>query len=398
MSPGAVGQIFLVYLRLGLTSFGGPMVHFVMFRREFVERRSWVSEREFAQLLTMSQFLPGPGSSKLGFAIGLLRGGWPGALAAFVAFTLPSALLLFAFAALLPALSGATGQALLHGLKLVALAVVAFGLSGMIRSLCPDTVRRALAALAAVVVLLLGQGWAQLLAMAVGAAGGARWCRGVHPDFSGTLSVRYGSRAGAWLLAGFLVLLVGLPWAAHASARDAVRYAAAFFHTGAMAFGGGHVALPLLEQAVVEPGWVSTADFMAGYGAAQAVPGPMFALSAYLGARLPGPDGGWLGAVLAMAGTFVPGFLLTAGLLPYWSRMAAHPGAARAIAGVSAAVVGLIAAALYDPVWTSAVRGPADVAVAALAILAMAKWRAPALAVVAWCVLASLAMHWAGIK
>lgn len=394
MSPGSVAQIFLVYLRLGLTSFGGPMTHVVHFRREFVQRRAWVSEPEFAHLLTLSQFLPGPGSSKLGFAIGLLRGGWAGALAAFVAFTLPSALMLFAFAALLPELSGGTGQALLHGLKLVALAVVSYGVYGMFRSLCPDAVRRVLAIAATMVVLILGQGWAQMLAVAVGAAGGARWCRNVQPDFSGNLAVRYGTRTGAGLLTVFIALLVGLAWAAHESTRDAVHYAAAFFHTGAMAFGGGHVVLPLLQEAVVEPGWVSSTDFMAGYGAAQAVPGPMFALSAYLGARLPGPDGGWLGAFLALVCTFIPGFLLTAGLLPYWSRMAAHPGAARAIAGVSAAVVGLLAAALYDPVWVSAVRGPADVAIAALAVFALARWNAPALAVVAWCVVASLARDW----
>jgi chromate transporter len=392
MAGRVVAEVFAVFLRLGLTSFGGPIAHFVLFRREFVERRAWVSERQFGQLLTLSQFLPGPGSSKLGFAIGLLRAGWPGAVAAFVAFTLPSALLLFAFAGLLPLLSGGSGQAVLHGLKLVALAVVAYGLVGMVRSLCPDAVRRILAVLAAVIVLFIGQSWAQLLAVVLGGTGGAIWCRNVHPDFSGELAVRYSTRTGWCLLLVFFVLLIGLPWAAQTSRYDSVRYAEAFFHTGAMAFGGGHVVLPLLQDSVVKTGWISSADFLAGYGAAQAVPGPMFALSAYLGARLPGREGGWLGASVALVATFLPGFLLIAGVLPFWRALAGHPGAARAIAGVSAAVVGLLAAALYDPVWVSAVRGPADIAIAGVALLALARWQVSVLLIVLLCVASSVAL------
>jgi chromate transporter len=392
MGGGRAREVFAVFLRLGLTCFGGPMVHFVMFRQEFVERRAWVSERQFGHLLTLSQFLPGPGSSKLGFAIGLLRGGWTGALAAFFAFTLPSALLLFAFAALLPRLAGGTGQAIVHGLKLVALAVVTQGLVGMWRTLCPDLPRRALAVLAAALVLRIGANWAQLLAVGLGAAIGSFACRNVHPDFSGQLEVRHGARAGALLLTIFALLLVGLPLAARFGQRDALRYAQAFFETGAMAFGGGHVVLPLLQAAVVEPGWIPQADFLAGYGAAQAVPGPMFALSAYLGARLPGPDGGVLGAGIALVATFLPGFLLIAGVLPFWRDLAGHPRAARAIAGVSATVVGLLAAALYDPVWVSAVHAPADVAIAALALGVMTRWRVSVLWIVALCVLASVAL------
>ncbi len=375
---------------MGLVAFGGPIAHFVAFRREFVERRGWVSERQFGQLLTLSQFLPGPGSSKLGFAIGLLRGGWLGALAAFLAFTLPSALLLFAFAALMPYFAGPTGQAVLHGLKLVALSVVSYGLVGMVRSLCPDTPRRLLAVAAALAVLFDKQGTAQIWAVVLGAVGGALLCRDVHPDFSGELRVRYGQRAGIAFLAVFLVLLVGLPWAAHLTGRDGLHYAEAFFRTGALAFGGGHVVLPLLQDTVVAPGWISRADFMAGYGAAQAVPGPMFALSAYLGARLPGPDGGWIGACIALAATFLPGFLLIIGMLPFWNRFAAHPHAARAIAGVSASVVGLLGAALYDPVWLTAVQAPSDVLIAAAAVFALLRWNVSALAVVGYCVAASV--------
>jgi chromate transporter len=388
---GGAAEVFAAFLRLGLTSFGGPIAHFVLFRREFVERRAWLSERQFSQLLTVSQFLPGPGSSKLGFSIGLLRAGWAGAAAAFVAFTLPSALLLFAFAALLPRLGGTTGQGLLHGLKLVALAVVAQGLVGMLRALCPDAVRRLLAALAAGIVLWQAQSAAaQLLAVALGALGGFALCRNVRAELTDALALPYGRRTGWGLLLAFAALLVGLPWAAQHGARDAVRYADAFYETGALAFGGGHVVLPLLQEAVVAPGWISRADFLAGYGAAQAVPGPMFALSAYLGARLPGPDGGWLGALVALAATFLPGFLLIAGVLPLWRALCGHPGAARAIAGVSAAVVGLLAAALYDPVWVSAVRGPADVAIAGAAWLALWRWQVSPLLVVAWCTAWSL--------
>ncbi len=382
-------EIFRVFLRLGLTSFGGPIAHFVLFRREFVERRAWLDDRQYGQLLTLAQALPGPGSSKLGFAIGLLRGGWPGALAAFAGFTLPSALLLFGFAAVLPRLSGPLGQAALHGLKLVALSVVAFGLVGMIRTLCPDAPRRIIAVAAAVLVLAASAAWVQLLVIVLGAAAGTVACRTVRPAPSTAFALRYGKRAAAALLAIFLLLLASLPYAAVQPAGP-LRYAAAFFRTGALAFGGGHVVLPLFQDAVVAPGWIPSADFLAGYGAAQAVPGPMFALSAYLGARLPDPGGGIEGAAIALVATFLPGFLLVGGVLPFWERFAAHPVAARAIAGTSAAVVGLLAAALYDPVWISAVHAPLDVLIAAVGWLLLARWNASALLVVAWCVGASL--------
>jgi len=384
-------EIFLVFLRLGLTCFGGPVAHFVIFRREFVQRRNWLDDRQFGQLLTLAQALPGPGSSQLGFVIGLLRGGWPGALAAFAGFTLPSALLLLGFAAALPLLSGPASHAALHGLKIVALSVVAFGLVGMIRSLCPDTTRRAIAATGIVLALSIGHAWVQLLVVALGATAGAVLCRSVRPGPSGAFTLRYGRRTAGMLLLVFLLLLIGLP-AGAALSDGPIRYADAFFRTGALAFGGGHVVLPLLQDAVVKPGWITAADFLAGYGAAQAVPGPMFALSAYLGARLPGTGGGIAGASIALVATFLPGFLLIAGALPFWRDLAAHPVAARAIAGTSAAVVGLLAAALYDPLWVSTVHAPADVVIAAAGCLVLARWRASALAVVLLCVAASLAI------
>jgi chromate transporter len=320
----------------------------------------------------------------------LLRAGWGGAFAAFAAFTLPSALLLFAFAALLPQFAGSVGQGALHGLKLVALAVVAQAVVGMAKQLTPDAPRASIAACAAVVVLLSGQAWMQLVVVAAGAVAGVVLCRGVTPVAGGGLALRYGPKLAWALLALFLVLLVGLPLAAHGG-DGLVAVAEAFYRAGALVFGGGHVVLPLLQETVVAPGWVSPDDFLAGYGAAQAVPGPMFTLAAYLGARLPGGEGGALGAAIALGAIFLPGFLLVAGVLPLWRAVAGRPTAARAIAGVNAAVVGLLGAALYVPVWTSAVRGPADVAIALVGFTLLAAWRASALLVVVWCVLAAVA-------
>jgi chromate transporter len=384
-------EVFAAFLRLGLGSFGGPIAHLAYFRREFVERRRWLDDAQFAQLLALCQFLPGPASSQLGFSLGLLRAGWPGAFAAFVAFTAPSALLLFGFAALLPQVAqAATGVAAIHGLKLVALAVVAHGALGMARQLCPDLERQTIAIVSAALILVAGTAWAQLAVVALGAAAGIAVCRSVKAVPGGGLDFRYGTRLGWTLLAVFALLLVGLPLAARGgSALLAV--AEAFYRAGALVFGGGHVVLPLLEEAIVKRGWISTDEFLAGYGAAQAVPGPMFTLAAYLGARLPGAEGGLVGATVALVAIFLPGFLLIAGVLPLWRAVAARPLAARAIAGVNAAVVGLLGAALYDPVWTSAVRGPLDVAIALVGFGLLAAWRASALLVVLWCVAASTA-------
>jgi len=387
---GSVHEVFATFLKLGLTSFGGPIAHLGYFRRELVERRKWIGESEFAQLLALCQFLPGPASSQLGFSLGLLRAGWGGAVAAFVAFTLPSALLLLAFAAVLPQVSGAAGEGALHGLKLVALCVVAQGVLGMTRQLCPDAPRMTIATLAAAVILISGHALVQLLAVALGGMAGIAWCRGVQPVPGGGLQLRYGPALGWTLLAVFALLLVGLPLAAHGR-EGLVAVINAFYQAGALVFGGGHVVLPLLEEAVVAPGWISRDEFLAGYGAAQAVPGPMFTLAAYLGARLPGSEGGIGGASVALAAIFLPGFLLVAGVLPLWQAIAGRPVAARVIAGVNAAVVGLLGAALYDPVWTSAVRGPVDLAIALVGFTLLVAWRVSPLFVVAWCVVASVA-------
>jgi len=390
LPAGSVREVFAAFLKLGLTSFGGPIAHLGYYRREFVERRKWLGDSEYAQLLALCQFLPGPASSQLGFSMGLLRAGWGGALAAFIAFTLPSALLLFAFAAALPHIAGAAGSAALHGLKIVALAVVAQGVLGMTRQLCPDASRATIATLAAAAILVAGAAWVQLLVVALGALAGLVLCPGVQPVPGGGLRLRYGPALGWALLAAFALLLAGLPLAAYGS-NGLLAVAEAFYRAGALVFGGGHVVLPLLEETVVKPGWISPDEFLAGYGAAQAVPGPLFTLAAYLGARLPGSEGGIVGASVALAAIFLPGFLLVAGALPLWRTIAGRPAAARAIAGVNAAVVGLLAAALYDPVWTSAVRGPLDVAIALIGFALLVAWRISALTVVLWCVAASVA-------
>lgn len=387
---GSVFEVFSAFLKLGLTSFGGPIAHLGYFRRELIERRNWIGESEYAQLLGLCQFVPGPASSQLGFLLGLLRGGWAGAIAAFFAFTFPSALLLFAFAALLPQISGTVGDAAIHGLKLVALVVVAHGVLGMIRQHCPDARRATIATLAAVIILVAGQPWVQLLVVVLGGVMGLFFCRNVQPIPGGGLHLRYGPALGGVLIAVFALLLFGLPILARGG-EGLIAVVEAFYRAGALVFGGGHVVLPLLEETVVSPGWISQDEFLAGYGAAQAVPGPMFTLSAYLGARLPGAEGGIVGALLALGAIFLPGFLLVAGILPLWRAIIGRPVAARAVAGVNAAVVGLLGAVLYDPVWTSAVQGAVDVAIALVGFSLLAAWRVSAILVVAWCVVASVA-------
>ena len=378
-TAGTPGEVLAIFIKLGLTSFGGPIAHLSYFHRELIERRKWLSEAEYAQLLALCQFVPGPASSQLGFLLGLLRAGWLGGLAAFLAFTLPSALLLFAFAELLPLISGPVADAAIHGLKLVALAVVAHAVLGMSRQLCPDAIRATIATVAAAVILVTGSASVQLLAVLLGAFAGLLFCHDVKPIEGSNLPLRYGAKTGWTLIAIFALLLVGLPILAQGS-DGLVTVFNAFYQVGALVFGGGHVVLPLLEQSVVNPGWVSQDDFLAGYGAAQAVPGPMFSLAAYLGAKLPGNPA--IGAGVALLAIFLPGFLLVAGVLPIWRRVMARPTAARAVAGINAAVVGLLGAALYDPVWTSAVTAPVDVAIALAGFTLLAAWRVSALVVV----------------
>lgn len=386
---GTPGEVFAAFLRLGLTSFGGPIAHLGYFHRELIARRRWVDDAHYAQLVALCQFLPGPVSSQVGFALGMIRAGWPGALAAFVAFTLPSALLLFAFAAVLPALETPLAQEAMHGLKLVAVAVVAQGLWTMFRRLTPDLARQIIAAASAAVILVGGNALVQIAVVAAGALLGLAVCRNVVATGGASFELPYSRRFGALLLVAFTVLLAAALLPHDPFSLAAV--AAAFYRAGSLVFGGAHVVLPLLEEFVVRPGWLDTHEFLAGYGAAQAIPGPMFSVAMFLGTRLQGVPGGLTGASVSLVSIFLPGFLLLAGALPFWQRLASYHAALRALAGVNAAVVGLLAAALYDPLWTGAVLDPFDFVIAASAFALLAAARTPVLLVIAWCVLLSVA-------
>ena len=341
-------QVFWAFLQLGLTSFGGPAAHVGYFRTAFVERRAWLDESQFAQLLAVSQFLPGPASSQLGFAIGLHRAGWLGALAAFLAFTTPSVLLLIVLAAILPSIDGAWSDPIIHGLKLVAVAVVTHGVLGMAKGLLPDIQRRAIAVLAIIVMLLSSSSLGQMAVILLGAVFGMLLLAHIPLTASSPLNVPVASNTAKLLLALFaLLLMAAILLTTHSDWQTLL---ASYYRSGALVFGGGHVVLPLLDQAVVTPGLVTEAQFMAGYGAAQAVPGPMFSLAAFLGYV----QGGVGYALLAVAVIFLPGFLLLGGVLPYWHKLTEQVWAGRLVAGVNAAVVGLLAATLYDPIATSA--------------------------------------------
>lgn len=384
-ASGSAWEVGAVFLKLGLTSFGGPIAHLGYFRRECVEQRHWLDEEHFGQLVALCQFLPGPASSQLGFSIGLLRAGWLGAIAAFLAFTLPSALLLFAFGAWSGHLAGALGQSVIHGLKLVAVAVVAQGVFGMARSLTPDMPRALMAAMAAGLIAVSASSAMQLAVVAAGALLGLWCCRNVTARHGETFALAYGRSTGMALLGTYAWLLFAALTLPHSWPLMA-RIAAAFYRTGALVFGGGHVVLPLLKQTIVAPGWIDNDTFLTGYGAAQAVPGPMFTLSALLGEHLPDGCGGIAGATISVLAIFLPGMLMVSGCLPFWRALASRDKAARMLAGVNAVVVGLLAAALYDPVWVSAVHDAKDFAIALLAFTLLVAARWSALAIVIGCV------------
>ncbi|MBX3172864.1 MAG: chromate efflux transporter [Gemmatimonadaceae bacterium] len=367
---GSPQEVFRAFAKLGLTAFGGPVAHLGYFRREFVERRAWLSDAQFAQLVALSQFLPGPASSQLGFAIGLRRAGMGGALAAFVAFTLPSALLLFAFGTSLPRLQSPFAERVLHGLALAAVAIVAHGVTRMAQRLTPDLPRAVLALVAATVMLLGSLPWLQLAVIVGGALAGLVFLShatdGAMPASPTAAGVRGG--AAALVVAGVLLALALL---LPATEPTLVAIAAVFWRAGSLVFGGGHVVLPLLQHATVSPGWVSVETFLTGYGAAQAVPGPMFTLATFLGAQIPTAAHPAAGALVATLAIFAPGFLLLIGALPLWERLSHAGSARRLVAGVNAAVVGLLLAALIDPVMSKALHSGADVAIATLALVAI---------------------------
>lgn len=386
LSP--VRETFLIFLRLGLTAFGGPIAHLGYFREEFVHRRRWLSDAAYADLVALCQFLPGPASSQVGLALGLQRAGYRGALAAWCGFTLPSAILLILFAIGLVEFGDRLPGGLIAGLKIVAVAVVAQAVWGMAKSLCPDWPRRVLALAAAAFLLALPSAWSQIGVIVVGGLIGLSLKQSGVAAPGEALAAGIGRRAASlWLLLFFLGL-AGLPLLAQAFPGQALAMVDAFYRAGALVFGGGHVVLPLLQAETVAPGWIGSETFLAGYGAAQAVPGPLFTFAAFLGAAGNLAPNGWSGGLLALAAIFLPAFLLVAGALPFWDALRTNQRARAALAGVNAVVVGILLAALYDPVWTSAIHGPLELLLAALAFTALilgkqAPWR-----VVAGCALA----------
>ena len=361
---GSALEVFLAFLKLGLTSFGGPVAHLGYFRDEFVVRRQWLDEKGYSDLVALCQFLPGPASSQVGMALGLQRAGWLGALAAWIGFTMPSALALILFA--FGVLSGAGWEAsgVVHGLKVMAVAVVAQAVWGMSKSLCPDRLRGGVAMGAALMVWWLPSPFIQVIVLVLGGLIGWRALSLPHLPAAQHQDCGVSPTTGAVLLTLCGLLLLALPAVAAWSDSDFWSAVASFYQAGALVFGGGHVVLPMLQSSVVPAGWVGNDAFLAGYGAAQAVPGPLFSFAAFLGAVMPSPLGGWVGGLALLVAIFVPSFLLVAGALPFWESLRQRDGIQRVMAGVNAAVVGILGAALYDPVWTSAIHSTVDVGLA----------------------------------
>jgi chromate transporter len=382
---GSALEVFRAFAKLGVSCFGGPIAHIGYFRQEFVVKRRWLDEQAYADLVALCQFLPGPASSQVGFSLGLMRAGYLGGLAAWVAFTLPSAIALVLFAYGASALEGEIGSGLLHGLKLVAVAIVAQAVWGMARTLCPDRERASIAVVAALVILLSSSSVAQIGAIVFGGIAGLWLCRtpAATPSDQGHMSVPVSRRAGLVALTAFFLLLAGLPILGNLTHSQAVALFEAFYRSGALVFGGGHVVLPLLREATVAQGWVTDDVFLAGYGAAQAVPGPLFTFAAYLGAVMEPPPNGLAGATISLVAIFVPGILALVAALPFWETFRKRANAQAVMRGVNAAVVGLLGAALYSPVWTTSVNGPDDFGLALVGFVMLTVWEAPPLVVVA---------------
>lgn len=375
---GSAGEVFAAFLKLGLTSFGGPIAHLGYFRDELVLRRKWIDEKGYADLVALCQFLPGPASSQVGFALGLLRGGPLGALAAWAAFTLPSAILLVLFASGAATFGGPVGDGVITGLKIVAVAIVAQAVWGMARTLCPDRRRATIALGAALIVIILFAGaLGQVAAIAVGAAAGLLFCRNHQTEISRHIEFSVSRSFGTVCLVLFFAVLFGLPIVAAAFSSQALNVFDAFYRAGSLVFGGGHVVLPLLETQVVRSGWIGHDQFLAGYGAAQAVPGPLFTFAAYLGAVLGPQPNGLVGAGIALIAVFLPGFLILLGVIPFWDGFRKRESAQALMRGANAAVVGILGAALYDPVFTSAIVGPYQFALALTCFVLLTAWKAP---------------------
>lgn len=382
---GSFLEVLIVFFRLGLTSFGGPTAHLGYFHAELVERRRWLSEQEYADLIALCQFLPGPSSSQVGIGLGIRRAGIKGGVAAWLGFTMPSAAALIAFAFALTSFGATSDAGWLDGLKIAAVAVVAHAVWGLARRLAPDWQRLSLVLIAVIITLSWPGSPGQVTVIVLGGLAGA-----LLLGNGGTAGRRTGGRTlnrrlGAALLTLFVLLLAGLPLIREATGSTTVAVFDSFYRAGSLVFGGGHVVLPLLQAEVVPAGWLDNETFIAGYGAAQAVPGPLFTFAAYVGAAMNPGATGLLTALLALCAIFLPSFLLLIGVLPYWEHLRALPRAQAALRGVNAAVVGLLLAALYDPVFTSAVHGLRDLSVALGAYLLLAVLRWPAWLVVVLC-------------
>ncbi len=375
--PGSALEVLRIFTRLGLTSFGGPVAHLGYFRAEFVERRKWLGEAAYLDIVALCQFLPGPASSQVGITIGTLRAGLPGALAAWFGFSAPSAVALILFAYGVGSLGDISHVPWLHGLKIVAVAVVAQAVWGMARNLCPDRERATLAVGAALLALAVPSAVGQIGAIVAGGLIGWRFFPGTVVAQAEPLAVRIARPLAVTALVLCFALLFGLPLVAAATANHTIALFSSFYRSGALVFGGGHVVLPLLQQAVVPPGWVGNDAFLAGYGAAQAVPGPLFTFAAYLGAVMGQRPNGWTGGLICLVAIYLPTFLLLMGLLPFWDALRRRTAVQAALKGVNAAVVGLLLAALYRPVWTSAIFAPADFGLAVAAFLMLVFWRVP---------------------
>lgn len=384
-NPGTVTEVFWAFLRLGVTSFGGPVAHLGYFRDTFVERRKWFGDRAYADLVALCQFLPGPASSQVGMAIGLQRAGIGGLLAAWFAFTMPSAIIMVAFAIGLASFGDVAGSGWLYGLKAAAVAVVAQAVLGMAKNLTPDAKRATIAGAAMIIVLLVPNPAVQVLAIVVGGLVGLVWLPGDGVDEEGSrhdLGFRISRTMGVVALIAFVVLLASLPIVAAMTGDPSLRLLDVFYRSGSLVFGGGHVVLPLLNAETVQTGLVEHNTFLAGYGASQAVPGPLFTFSAFLGASTTTGPTGLIGAAIALVAIFLPAGLLVIGVLPFWERLRHARWARRALLGINSAVVGILAAALYDPVFTQGITSPATLALAVAVFIAQSKWNLPAWAAV----------------
>ena len=377
-NQGSFLEVLWVATRLGLTSFGGPIAHLGYFHEEYVKRRKWIDEQSYADLVALCQFLPGPASSQVSIAIGIARAGLPGGFAAWLGFTLPSALALIAFAFGIGASANAADAGWLHGLKVVAVAVIAQAVWGMARSLCPDRERATIAIVASIVTLSWPTAFGQLSSIAsAGVVGSIIFPATVSSSSLSHMRFPVEKRTGiaAWII--FFTLLIGLPLLRQIAPSHALEVFDSFFRVGSLVFGGGHVVLPLLQAEVVGPGWVTNEQFVAGYGAAQAVPGPLFTFAAYLGAVMGTEPNGWTGAFLTLVAIFLPSFLLVTGALPFWDLLRSVPVFQSALKGVNAAVVGLLLTALYTPVWTSAIHSSADFGLGLVAFGLLMFWKCP---------------------